>query len=137
MAKDKFHYIVKNALVKEGWTILADPLSFKVGEVNFQIDLSADKMVIAEKANEKIAVEVKSFIQQSPLHAFHEAVGQYDNYMLALEDYEPDRILYLAIPTEVYHSFFQKPFIQKVLTRKNILLIIYNIQEETIETWLK
>jgi XisH protein len=106
MAKDKFHNIVKNALIKEGWMVTADPMSFKVGEVNFQIDLAADRILTAEKENVKIAVEVKSFTQQSPLHAFHEAIGQYDNYLLALEDYDPDRILYLAIPTEIYDSFF-------------------------------
>jgi hypothetical protein len=137
MAKDKFHNIVKNALIKEGWTVTADPMSFKVGEVNFQIDLAADRILTAEKENVKIAVEVKSFTQQSPLHAFHEAIGQYDNYLLALEDYDPDRILYLAIPTEIYDSFFQKPFIQKVLHRKNIYLIIYNVKEENIKSWLK
>jgi XisH protein len=137
MAKDKFHNIVKNALIKEGWMVTADPMSFKVGEVNFQIDLAADRILTAEKENVKIAVEVKSFTQQSPLHAFHEAIGQYDNYLLALEDYDPDRILYLAIPTEIYDSFFQKPFIQKVLHRKNIYLIIYNVKEENIKSWLK
>jgi hypothetical protein len=137
MAKDKFHNIVKNALIKEGWMVTADPMSFKVGEVNFQIDLAADRILTAEKENVKIAVEVKSFTQQSPLHTFHEAIGQYDNYLLALEDYDPDRILYLAIPTEIYDSFFQKPFIQKVLHRKNIYLIIYNVKEENIKSWLK
>jgi hypothetical protein len=122
MAKDIYHESVRHALEKENWKISSDPLSFKVGEVSFRIDLAAEKMILAERENVKIAVEIKSFIEQSPLHAFHEAMGQYDNYLFALEEYEPDRILYLAVPIEAYYDFFQKPFIQKVLNRKAIKL---------------
>jgi glucose-6-phosphate 1-dehydrogenase len=108
-----------------------------VGDINFRIDLAAEQMLIAEKENERIAVEIKSFIQQSPLHAFHEAMGQYDNYIYALEDYDPTRILYLAVPFDVYGDFFQKPFIQKVLHRKKVKLIIYEPISENITTWIK
>jgi XisH protein len=94
-------------------------------------------MILAEKENEKIAVEIKSFIEQSPLHAFHEAMGQYDNYLFALEEYEPERTLYLAVPIEAYYDFFQKPFFQKVLNRKAIKLIVYDSQIEKIETWTR
>jgi XisH protein len=137
MAKDIFHDAVKRALEKENWIISADPFSFKVGEVGFRIDLAAEKMLMAQKAEVKIAVEIKTFIEQSPLHAFHEAIGQYDNYLLALEEYEPDRILFLAVPLEAYNDFFQKPFIQKVLARKAVKLIIYDPQFEIIELWIK
>nr|WP_084669062.1 element excision factor XisH family protein [Spirulina major] len=30
MAKDRFHFIVRNALEKEGWTITDDPLFLRV-----------------------------------------------------------------------------------------------------------
>jgi XisH protein len=137
MAKDIYHDSVRHALEKENWKISSDPLSFKVGEVSFRIDLAAEKMILAERENVKIAVEIKSFIEQSPLHAFHEAMGQYDNYLFALEEYEPDRILYLAVPIEAYYDFFQKPFIQKVLNRKAIKLIVYDPQFEKIDTWIR
>ena len=32
-AKDKFHDAVKNALIKDGWTIMADPLQIKLGDI--------------------------------------------------------------------------------------------------------
>ncbi len=92
---------------------------------------------MAERNDEKIAVEVKSFRSQSPMNKFHEAVGQYENYLLALEDIVPKRVLFLAIPIAIWETFFQKPFIQKVLNRKNIRLIVYNHEKETIEKWIK
>lgn len=55
MAKDKFHGVVKTALVKEGWTITYDPLTVKVGDVEMDIDLGADYLLGADRDNEKIA----------------------------------------------------------------------------------
>jgi hypothetical protein len=60
-AKDKFHDAVKNALVKDGWTITADPLQIPLGEINAYIDLGADRILSAEKSGEKIAVENQKF----------------------------------------------------------------------------
>jgi hypothetical protein len=137
MAKDLFHDAVRKALEKENWTITADSLNFKVGEISFGIDLAAEKVLVAEKENEKIAVEIKTFSRQSPLNAFHEALGQYENYLIALDIYESDRRLFLAIPVDIYKTFFQKQFIQTVLQRKKIRLIIYNPLEETIALWIK
>jgi XisH protein len=39
MARDLFHENVKEALIKEGWNITNDPLSFKIGKMQVQIDL--------------------------------------------------------------------------------------------------
>lgn len=137
MAKDFYHDTVREALEKDGWTITHDSFPFKVGEVGFLIDLGAEKLLVAEKAHERIAVEVKSFIRSSPLNAFHEALGQYENYLLALEDYDPERVLYLAIPSGAFRGFFQKPFIQKVLDRKKLRIIVYEPSDKTIEQWIK
>ena len=52
----------------------------------------------AERQGEKIAVEVKSFLGKSLISNFHEAMGQYLDYKSALEDVEPDRKVYLALP---------------------------------------
>jgi XisH protein len=55
-------------------------------------------LLAAEREGRKIAVEVKSFIEQSTVHAFHTALGQYLDYLVALEEVEPERILYMAVP---------------------------------------
>lgn len=75
-AKDIFHDKVKNALVKDGWTITDDPYSLKWdnGE-NLLIDLAAERVIAAEKDNEKIAVEIKTLIGKSTMYDLHLAVG--------------------------------------------------------------
>jgi hypothetical protein len=95
-AKDLFHNAVKQALLKEQWTITADPLTIKIEGVKFEIDLAAEKVFAAEKAGRKIAVEVKSFLNNSVINDFHVALGQFLNYRLALQMREPDRTLYLT-----------------------------------------
>ncbi len=137
MAKDVFHQQVKNALIKDGWNITHDPLTIRISEaVKLQIDLAAETTIAAERDSEKIAVEIKSFVGDSDISAFHTALGQYLNYCQALEEQEPDRIVYLAIPSETYQDFFQLPFIQRALRRYQVQLIIYDPKLEEIKQWI-
>ncbi|MEG4108098.1 element excision factor XisH family protein [Microcoleus sp. S13_C5] len=87
-AKDTFHESVKRALQKEQWVITADPLKFKFGNVNFQVDLGAERLVAAERGGEKIAVEIKSFLNSSAITDFYAALGQFLSYRLALASVE-------------------------------------------------
>ncbi|QSJ14063.1 XisH family protein [Nostoc sp. UHCC 0702] len=138
MAKDVFHQQVKNALIKDGWTITHDPLTIRISEaVKLQIDLAAESAIAAERDSEKIAVEIKSFVGDSDISTFHTALGQYLNYCQALEEQEPDRIVYLAIPWETYQDFFQLSFIQRTLRRYQVKLMIYDPQLEEIKQWIK
>lgn len=134
MAKDRFHNAVKTALEKEGWTITADPYQVSVGDVDFEIDLAAE-MLAAERAGEKIAVEIKSFIGRSNVSEFHTALGQFMNYQFALEEFDPQRKLYLAIPDSVYQSFFQRRFTRSVVERTRINLLVYDEKQELIVQW--
>ena len=84
----------------------------------------------------KIAVEIKTFLGASTISEFHIAVGQFINYRIALEEEEAERKLYLAIPSEVYKRFFKYPFIQTVVRRNQILLIIYSVEKEGIAEWI-
>ncbi|WP_445240167.1 element excision factor XisH family protein [Microcoleus vaginatus] len=67
-AKDKFHNVVKIAIEKDGWTITDDPLFIRAEDVDFYIDLGAEKVLAAEKAGQKIAVEIKSFLGASEVN---------------------------------------------------------------------
>ncbi|TAE59411.1 MAG: fatty-acid oxidation protein subunit alpha [Nostocales cyanobacterium] len=136
-AKDIFHEAVKTALQKEQWLITDDPLQFKFGNVKFKIDLGAEKVIAAERENEKIAVEIKSFINPSAITDFYAALGQFLSYRLALEAIEPDRILYMAVPFEVYQTFFQLEFTQIALKRYQVLLVVYEPENEVIIKWIK
>ena len=135
-AKDITHDIVRHALEKDGWTITHDPYYLKVGGVEMYIDLGAELMLAAERDEQKIAVEIKSFLGASSISEFHTALGQFINYQLALEEKEPARTLYLAVPLDVYHEFFTLPFIQKVIQRMQLKLLIYDEQQETIDAWI-
>ncbi|MBD2774291.1 XisH family protein [Iningainema tapete] len=137
MAKDVFHQQVKTALIKDGWIVTHDPLTIRISEaVKLQIDLAAENAIAAERDTEKIAVEIKSFIGDSDISAFHTALGQYLNYCQALEEQEPDRIVYLAVPDETYQDFFQLPFIQRAIRRYQVKLMIYNPKQEEILQWI-
>lgn len=138
MAKDIFHQQVKTALIKDGWIITHDPLTIRISEaVKLQIDLAAESAIAAERNTEKIAVEIKSFIGDSEISAFHTALGQYLNYHQALEEQEPDRIVYLAVPDETYQDFFQLPFIQRALGRYQVKLMVYDPKQEEILRWIR
>ena len=65
--RDEYHEIAKNALINDGWTITADPMDLTIGGVELLADLAAEKILAAEKENDKIAVEIKSFLGQSPV----------------------------------------------------------------------
>jgi XisH protein len=135
--KDQFHQAVKNAIEKDGWLITHDPFTIQISEaVKLKIDLGAESTIAAQREREKIAIEIKSFITDSDISEFHAALGQYLNYIQALEDKEPDRTLYLAVPLETYGDFFQMPFVQKSLKRHTINLIIYDPILEEIKEWI-
>jgi hypothetical protein len=75
--KDRFHQAVRNALVKDGWTITHDFLPLKIGTLSLEVDIGAEKLVVAERENSKIAVEVKSFLRASKITDFYQAFGQF------------------------------------------------------------
>lgn len=137
VAKDRFHDVVKIALTKEQWVITQDPFGFKYGKVDFQIDLGAEKLLAAERENEKIAVEIKSFLNPSAITDFYAALGQFLSYRLALETIDPERTLYLAVPLESYQTFFQLDFTQTAIQKYQVLLIVYDPVKEIIIKWIK
>ncbi|MBD2487422.1 XisH family protein [Aulosira sp. FACHB-615] len=135
-AKDKFHAVVRVALEKQQWKITDDPLRLEVGGTKFEIDLGAEQLLAAERGEEKIAVEIKTFLSDSPLTDYHAALGQFLNYRLALEISDPTRILYLAVPVGVYEVFFKREFAQISVERYQIKQIIYDPIQEVILQWI-
>ncbi len=136
-AKDIFHNIVRSALEKDGWIITHDPLFLQPSqEVRMKVDLAAQKLLSAQKGNQKIAVEVKSFIGLSAISEFHIAVGQFLNYQVALDKLDLEWILYLAIPTDIYQDFFTDSFVQEVVKRFQIKLLVFHIQKQEIVLWI-
>lgn len=92
-AKDVYHNVVKNALIKDGWRITHDPLRLKWGIKDMYVDLGAERIFSAEKAGQKIAVEVKSFVGAPDMNDLENALGQYLVYRSVIARTEPDRKL--------------------------------------------
>jgi hypothetical protein len=136
MARDAFHQAVRTALIKEGWHIFADPLYLKYGRDGLQIDLAANRLIVAEREQEKIAVEVKSFTNPSDVNEFHAVLGQYLNYRLALKRFEPERKLYLAIPEDAFERFFSRELARDAVREYGLNLAVYSVKDEVIVKWL-
>lgn len=102
MARDKIHEAVKKSLIKDGWKVTDDPLVLLPNEENISIDLGAEKVLLAERGLEKIAVEVKTFDQPSLIYEFHRAIGQYIDYESALIEANEDRLLFMAVSSLIY-----------------------------------
>ena len=138
MAKDKYHEQVKTALINEGWIITHDPYKIFLGKRRGYIDLGAERKVIAaERENEKIAVEIKSFIGQSDLNDFEDALGQFLIYWKALKKKEPERILYLAVPLDYHKRFFDDAFFVELAQDFDVKMVLYNENIPKIEQWIK
>ncbi len=135
-ALDTYHYQVKNALIKDGWTITHDPLKYRYGAKMLYADLGAERIFAAQKHERKILVEVKSFIGASIVADLEDALGQYVLYDDVLSECEPDRIPYLAIRDEIFETLFQEPLGQLVLRRQQLNLVVFDPVEEVIVQWI-
>lgn len=136
-SKDLIHNAVKNALIKNGWTITADPYTIKYEEIKLFADLAAERPLLAEREGQKIVVEVKSFISASFMRDLEEAVGQYVIYRNLLTVTVPDYNLYLAINESTYTSFFLQKAIQLIVQQNQISLIVVDVDTEEITQWIR
>ncbi len=135
--KDKYHDLVITALQKEEWQIVSEHYFLPIGKKKSYVDIAADKPIAATKGDEKILVEIKSFVGKSEMVELEKALGQFSLYVVALEIVEPDRELFLAIPEEIYLDLFLDAIIQKVLQRNQIKLFTFDVLNETIVRWIK
>lgn len=135
-AKDEIHDAVKNALIKDGWIVTHDPFLIEYEEVSLAADLGAECPIAAERAGQKIVVEIKSFIGPSPIQELKIALGQYDIYLGFLEVVAPERKLYLAVSQTIYQKFFQLLAIQFLMRRYQTPLIVVNVPTEEVVAWI-
>ncbi|MDY7022783.1 MAG: XisH family protein [Cyanobacteriota bacterium] len=134
-AKDAYHNTVKVALRKEGWIITHDPLVLELSSGRLEIDLGAERLIAAQKDDQQIAIEIKSFLAPSLTSEFHHALGQFLNYRVALKLKQPHRLLYLAVPVKVYRNFFSGELAQLSVAEYNVKLLIFDPEQEEIFVW--
>ncbi len=138
MEKDIFHDIVKESLVADGWTVTHNGyrLLTELLKDALVVDIGAEKFITATKGVKKIAVEVKSFLGDSLIYDFHGALGQLLVYQVNLEQQEPDRHLYLAVPEATYERMCQQRIFEVVAQRYNINFLIYDPIIKQITKWI-
>jgi hypothetical protein len=134
--RDIYHDVVIKALIQDGWTITDDPLRLAYAGRNVYVDLGAEQPIGAERAGRKIAVEIKSFLGESDIHELSVSVGQYKLYRDVLEEIEPERELYLAVPTYAYDGIFQEPIGQLMIHREQLRIMVFDDQQERIRQWI-
>jgi hypothetical protein len=136
-AKDIYHEAVKNALIKDGWTITADPYPLEYEDVELYPDLAVEKFISETNKQRKIIIEIKSFISLSLIKDFELALGQYILYrnliQLAQDEYQE---IYLAIKNEIYDTFFQRKSIKAVVKLNQVALLVINTEKEEIVQWI-
>ncbi len=135
-ARDRYHSAVRNALIKDGWTITNDPLHLKWGQKDMYVDLGATRLLAAEQANQKIAVEIKSFISPSEIQDLKDAIGGFVMYRAVIRRIEPERILYLAVSNSVFTALFEEPIGKLLIDSENVYMIIFNPENEVIVQWI-
>lgn len=135
-AKDIYHDSVKSALIKDGWTITHDPLILPWGSRDLYVDLGAEQLLAAERDEQKIAVEIKSFVGLSGVTDLERALGQYVLYHDILARLEPERTLYLAVRQAVFDDLFEEPIGKILLENKRLKIIVFDPQKEIIVKWI-
>ena len=136
-AKDLYHEAVKNALIKDGWTITADPYPIEYEDAELYPDLAIEKYISEEQRQRKIIIGIKSFLGPSMMKDFEMALGQYifyrDLIQLGQDEYQE---IYLAIKDEIYETFFQRKSMEAILNERywlrSLLLHSTNVFLENI-----
>ena len=135
-AKDTYHNQVISALKKDNWQITHDPLIIELSSGRqLRVDLGAENLIAADKQLDRIAVEIKSFLAPSTVSEFHTALGQFLNYRVALRVKEPERVLFLAVPKDIYDNFFFEEIAQLSVQEYQVKLLIFDPDLEEIVTW--
>lgn len=132
--RDYYHNLIRDALENEGWTITHDPYYFETDPI-LSTDIGAERTIAAQRENEKIAVEIKSFLRGSQVVDLQRAMGQYLLYEEFLKIQEPDRILYLAVPRYAYEDVFASQVGQVAIKKIGLKLIIFSLEIEEALQW--
>ena len=134
--RDRYHDKVRRALEKDGWLITGDPLRLRWGRQDMYVDLAAEKLLLAIKDNQQIAVEIKTFGGASSITDAQKSLGQYFIYLSVLKRLEPERKLYLALHEEVYEDFFTEPLGEIILSDYKVPIVVFDPVREVISQWI-
>ena len=144
--RDKIHNVVRQALIKDGWTITDDPYVISYGERFLFVDLAAaegiatngmqSQFIGAACGDLQIAIEIKEFRGQSAIASLEQAIGQYVLYQLLLKQVDPQRKLYLAVGEQDYAQILSEPIGELVINELPLNVLVINLSKEEIQQWI-
>ena len=135
--RDRIHDAVRNALVRDGWTIVADPFSMRYQELRVMADLAAERSLLAERGCETIVVEIKTFGGRSFVRELEMALGQYFLYERVLKRLELPHRLYLATSQTAYETFLVSEGARTILQDGMVSLLVVDLEREAIARWIE
>jgi len=135
--RDVIHDAVKEALIKDGWRITADPYRIVYKDATLEADMRADKLIAATRENHSIIIEVKSFLQRSFIHEFLAACGQYQADSFLLQEKGQTEAVYMAVSDVVYRNEFRSDAVQVLVRRFGLRLLIVDTESEAIVQWVE
>lgn len=135
--RDLYHENVKNALIKDGWTITDDPFRIQYKGDTLFADLGAEKTIAAQLGTRKIVVEIKMFNAPSLYTEFERALGQYILYRTLMAVVYPNHELFLGVPEDIQADFFKREAVRLTLTAQRINVLVFNPEQEVITQWIQ
>lgn len=135
MARDLIHVPVREAIEKAGWRVTNDQYTVQFAEFTMYADLAAERIIAASRGNDKIAIEIKSFVKRSAVQDVRDALGQYVMYRAYLSKIEPDRKLYLATSTRAYRAIFSLQAVQFLVQQFSIATIVVDLARKEVVAW--
>jgi len=135
-AGGRYHDAFRNALIKDGWTITHDPFDLEWDDKELYVNVEEERLVAAQKQRQKIAVEIIKFLQPLPDNELEHSIDLFAVYRAVLAEQEPDYVLYLALPEEVYKDVFQDVDSRLILEEGVKRVISFDPAREEIIQWI-
>jgi hypothetical protein len=132
-AKDRYHDVVKQALLKDGWTIEDEQVKLKIGQRRLWVDLQVGRA----SEGGSMLIEVKGLESNlSIVEALESTVGQYAVYQATLNAKRLDMPLVLAIPDSAYFGIFEEELGHAVRAFLDLKLVVFNSVSEEVLLWV-
>src|SRR4051812_14518573 len=135
--REQFRVAVKNALIKDGWTISHDPYLAPFLDGRESYEFASERPMGAERANERIVVEVRSCVGDYELDRFAAALGRYELSRYLVRKGGLDCSIWLAIPDLVYMSVLGMDGGRELQADLRLKLVVIDPFREQVWHWIE
>lgn len=127
---------VKAALINDGWMITHDPMRLRWDDTVLYVDFAAERPTTPPGTDRRIAVIAQDVTAHDDMENLQVALGRYILAHDVLEQEEPARVLYLAVPEEVWHGLVATQMSRLLIESEQIRLLIFSPQDAAIREWV-